>query len=92
MARIEGKCIGDCSKCELLAAGEVDMVPCILDQMFARVRKQGAELAEIKKESAEIKKMLAEGNADKKVLLAGIEGEEAAPEAVADVPEEEKEV
>lgn len=85
MERIEGKCIGDCSRCELLAAGEVDMVPCILDQIFARVRKQGAEIAEIKK-------MLAEGNADRKVLLAGIEGEESAQEAVADIPDEEKEV
>ena len=85
MARIEGKCIGDCSKCELLAAGEVDMVPCILDQMFARVRKQGAEIAEIKK-------MLTGGNTERKVILAGIEGDETAPEAVADVPDEEKEV
>lgn len=61
------------------------MVPCILDQMFARVKKQGADLEEIKK-------MIAEGNADKKVLLAEIEGEEAAPESVADIPDEEKEV
>ncbi len=49
MARIKGKCIGDCSKCELLAAGEVDMIPCVLDQIFARVRRQGAELEEIRK-------------------------------------------
>lgn len=49
MARVNGKCIGDCSRCELLADGEVDMIPCILDQIFARVRKQGAELEEIKK-------------------------------------------
>ena len=49
MARIKGKCIGDCSRCELLAAGEVDMIPCVLDQIFARVRRQGAELEEIRK-------------------------------------------
>ena len=34
--RVEGKCIGDCSKCQLLANGEVDMIPCILDQTFIR--------------------------------------------------------
>lgn len=66
MARLEGKCIGDCSNCELLAAGEVDMIPCVLDQIFARVRKQGAELASIKK-------MLVEQNAAPSVQLAGIE-------------------
>lgn len=66
MARIEGKCIGDCSKCELLAAGEVDMIPCILDQIFARVKKQGAELEEIKKK-------IGEKNASTEIQLAGIE-------------------
>lgn len=44
MARIDGKCIGDCSRCDLLAAGEVDMIPCILDQIFQRVRKNESAL------------------------------------------------
>lgn len=83
MARIEGKCIGDCSRCELLSAGEVDMVPCILDQIFARVRKQGAEIAEIKKK-------IGERSVERKVLLAGIDGAESAPEVVEDVLEEEE--
>lgn len=47
--RVEGKCIGDCSKCQLLADGEVDMIPCILDQIFARTRKSECEIAEIRK-------------------------------------------
>lgn len=47
--RVEGKCIGDCSKCQLLADGEVDMIPCILDQIFARTRKSEREIAEIRK-------------------------------------------
>lgn len=47
--RVEGKCIGDCSKCQLLADGEVDMIPCILDQIFARTRKGEREIAEIRK-------------------------------------------
>ena len=37
--RKQGKCPGDCAKCELLKDGEVDMIPCILDQMFQRVQK-----------------------------------------------------
>lgn len=49
MMRVEGKCIGDCSRCQLLADGEVDMVPCILDQIFSKVRKNEREIAEIKK-------------------------------------------
>lgn len=67
--RVEGKCIGDCSKCQLLADGEVDMIPCILDQIFARVKKQGAELEEIKK------KIVEKSNATE-IQLAGIEEEE----------------
>ena len=39
MSRLQGTCTGDCSKCELLASGEVDMMPCILDQIFQRVQK-----------------------------------------------------
>ena len=37
--RVEGKCAGDCSKCELLEQGKVDMIPCILDQLFQRVQR-----------------------------------------------------
>lgn len=39
MARIKQACPGDCSRCELLASGEVEMIPCILDQIFQRTRK-----------------------------------------------------
>ena len=37
MNRVDKACCGDCAKCELLANGEVDMVPCVLDQMFRRI-------------------------------------------------------
>lgn len=73
MERLKGKCIGDCSKCRLLADGEVDMVPCVLDQIFARVRRQGEELAELRK-------MVAERDSAQPVLLAGMEEQETAPE------------
>ena len=37
--RVEGKCCGDCGSCQLLSNGQVDMIPCVLDQIFQRVRK-----------------------------------------------------
>lgn len=37
--RVEGKCCGDCSRCDLLAEGKVDMIPCAIDQIFQRVQK-----------------------------------------------------
>lgn len=46
--RVVGKCIGDCSKCQLLANGEVDMIPCILDQIFIRVRKNEREISNMR--------------------------------------------
>lgn len=52
--RVEGKCIGDCSKCELLNNGSVDMVPCILDQMFQRVQRVEYKIDNLKKETANI--------------------------------------
>lgn len=39
MSRIKGVCKGDCGSCELLANGEVDMIPCVLDQIFQRVQR-----------------------------------------------------
>ena len=45
MERLTGKCPGDCSRCELLASGSVDMVPCILDQIFARTQRIEAQLS-----------------------------------------------
>lgn len=39
MSRLQGTCKGDCSKCELLANGDVDMIPCVLDQIFQRVQR-----------------------------------------------------
>lgn len=37
--RVEGKCIGDCGSCQLLVNGQVDMIPCVLDQIFQRVQR-----------------------------------------------------
>lgn len=45
MSRLQGMCIGDCSKCELLGGGEVDMIPCILDQIFQRLQKNERMIA-----------------------------------------------
>ena len=35
----QGKCIGDCAKCELAKSGQVDMIPCAIDQIFQRVQR-----------------------------------------------------
>lgn len=48
MARLEGKCVGDCSRCELLARGDVEMVPCVLDQLFQRVQRMERDLENVK--------------------------------------------
>lgn len=55
MGRTEKTCIGDCACCPLLAEGEVEMVPCILDQIFKRQQLQGEalrRLSEMVKQSA----------------------------------------
>lgn len=44
MERLTGKCPGDCSQCELLASGKVDMVPCILDQIFSRIQRMETQI------------------------------------------------
>ena len=37
--RVEGKCCGNCEICQLLANGQVDMIPCVLDQIFQRLQR-----------------------------------------------------
>lgn len=44
MARLEGKCPGDCTKCRLLAEGQVQMEICMLDQVFQRTRRNEEKL------------------------------------------------
>ena len=44
MARLEGKCPGDCTKCSLLAEGQVQMEICMLDQVFQRTRRNEEKL------------------------------------------------
>lgn len=44
MARLEGKCPGDCTKCRLLAEGQVQMEICMLDQVFQRTMKNEEKL------------------------------------------------
>ena len=62
--RVEGKCIGDCSKCQL------DMIPCILDQIFIRTRK-------IEKENAFIRRSLDSMMQDRNTIqLAGLSDNE----------------
>lgn len=55
MSRLQGTCKGDCSECELLANGEVDMIPCVLDQIFQRLQKNERMLSDIVKESTKSK-------------------------------------
>lgn len=44
MARLEGRCPGDCTKCSLLAEGKVQMEICMLDQVFQRTRRNEEKL------------------------------------------------
>lgn len=37
--RLNETCCGDCSQCELIKSGNVDMIPCVLDQIFQRLQK-----------------------------------------------------
>lgn len=61
--RVEGKC-------QLLANGEVDMIPCILDQIFIRTRK-------IEKENAFIRRSLDSMMQDRNTIqLAGLSDNE----------------
>ena len=47
MARLEGKCPGDCTKCRLLEEGQVDMQMCMMDQIFQRTQRNERILNEI---------------------------------------------
>ena len=44
MARLEGKCPGDCTKCRLLEEGQVQMEICMMDQVFQRTRRNEEKL------------------------------------------------
>ena len=48
MTRLEYKCIEDCSNCELLKDGKVDMIPCLLDQMFQKTKKMERKISDLK--------------------------------------------
>lgn len=69
MARLSNVCPGDCSRCQLLQNGEVEMVPCILDQIFQKVQKQ-------EKVINDLSMRLAGADADKQMFLASVPGEE----------------
>lgn len=47
MDRLSQQCPGDCSRCQLLAEGHVDMVPCAIDQLMQRSARQAAQLQAI---------------------------------------------
>ena len=47
MARLEGRCPGDCTKCRLLQEGQVEMEICMLDQVFQRTRRNEDKLNRI---------------------------------------------
>ena len=39
MNRVDKPCCGDCAQCTLLNNGDVDMIPCVLDQIFRRLQR-----------------------------------------------------
>jgi hypothetical protein len=45
--RIKEECKGNCGNCELLQSGQVDMVPCVLDQIFGRVQRMERRITEL---------------------------------------------
>lgn len=47
MSRLKDNCPGDCATCPLLAEGRVDMIPCVLDQLFRRMQNQERMTAKI---------------------------------------------
>lgn len=63
MSRVKGTCKGDCGSCELLANGEVDMIPCVLDQIFQRVQKNEKDVSFIMERISK----------DNKVSFSGVE-------------------
>lgn len=65
MERLKENCPGDCTQCKLLQSGEVNMIPCILDQIFKRVQflqTQNTSLEdEVQKLQVEIESMKNKG-------------------------------
>lgn len=49
MARIQEICCGDCDKCRLRIEGQVDMIPCVLDQMFRRIQNLERRMEDMQK-------------------------------------------
>lgn len=47
MPRLEGKCPGDCTKCQLLEEGKVEMELCMIDQVFQRTQRNEKKLDSI---------------------------------------------
>ena len=48
MNRVDHPCPGDCARCGLLADGKVDMMPCVLDQIFRRVQRLEDSINQLK--------------------------------------------
>lgn len=53
MGRINEVCCEDCSRCELLSQGRVDMVTCCLDQLFRKVKRIGEQVERLANERAD---------------------------------------
>lgn len=47
MDRVDNVCPGDCTKCQLLREGKVEMTSCVLDQVFQRVQDTQEMLAKV---------------------------------------------
>lgn len=69
MSRVKGTCMGDCSNCPLLENGEVDMIPCILDQIFRRIQRQDIEIRALRQQITDIGKIAFSGVEETEELI-----------------------
>ncbi len=68
MSRLDKQCPEDCARCELLESGQVQMVPCLLDQIAARQRRMERTMGEMKERIRQMEQttapLLAQPNKD----------------------------
>lgn len=73
MARIQEVCCGDCDSCHLRIEGKVDMIPCVLDQIFRKMQDCERRMSKIDEAVSGMRK---------EIQLAGIDKEEVNDENV----------
>lgn len=74
MERMEQVCCGDCSKCQLPQAGQMQtMMACAIDQVFQRMQKTEIVISQIKEQVEGI--IFADSSEEKPITLASIRKE-----------------